>query len=77
MNHNVSRRGFLAGASTTAVTGTLLANRAAPSETIRIGLIGCGGRGPGELLTEHRGECQAADARGRSAQEAATRQRHG
>ena len=43
MNHNVSRRGFLAGASTSAVTGSLLANRAAPSETLRIGLIGCGG----------------------------------
>ena len=28
-------------------------------------------------VTEHRGKCQAADARGRSAQEAATRQRHG
>ena len=43
MDHDCSRRGFLAGASATAMTGSLLANRTAPSETIRIGLIGCGG----------------------------------
>ena len=43
MDHDFSRRGFLAGASTTAVTAPLLAGRAAASETIRIGLIGCGG----------------------------------
>ena len=43
MDHDLSRRGFLAGASTSAVTSSLLAGSATPAETLRIGLIGCGG----------------------------------
>ncbi|MFP6768383.1 MAG: Gfo/Idh/MocA family oxidoreductase [Planctomycetaceae bacterium] len=44
MDHDLSRRGFLSGTTTALVaTGAATAGRTSANETIRLGLIGCGG----------------------------------
>jgi myo-inositol 2-dehydrogenase / D-chiro-inositol 1-dehydrogenase len=56
-NQNTSRRAFIKTSTTAAITGALTGpliftskSRAAGGETLKVGLIGCGGRGSGAAL---------------------------